>query len=120
MNPSTQALYLLSTSIDHPAIHRLVKVERAGDGHVRLDVLETCLLERAVRRHIERIGLAEELLQLEKLEIQFDGLSHALCADTLLALWGIDDVKVHVRLLADADLVSSREPQEPVIAKPTH
>src|SRR3954463_3422416 len=74
---------LPSTSVDHPTVDRLVEVEGARNGHVGLDVGETRLLQRAVRSHIECIRFTEELLQLQNLEIEFDGLADALHANPL-------------------------------------
>ncbi len=57
-----------STSVDHPAIDCLVKIERTWNGHVRLDVFEACPLQRTVRSHVERVGLAIELLEFAESE----------------------------------------------------
>lgn len=98
-----------STSIDHPAVDRLVEVEWTWNGHVRLDVLEACLLKGAVRSCIERMRLAEQLLQPESLKVEFDGLSDAFNANSLLTKRGIRNVKVHICVLTDVDLVGGRE-----------
>lgn len=95
-------------------------VERPRNGHVRLNVGETGLLQGAVGSHIERIGFAEELLQLQDPEIEFSSLSNTLHADPLPAQRRIGDVEMHIRLLAKADLVGGREPQDLVVGEPDH
>ena len=93
-------------------------IERAGHGHVGLEIFEAGLLQRAIRCHVERIRFAEKPLQLEPLEIDLDAAPHAFGADPLTPALGINDVQVHVGLLAIADLVGGRKANGLVARQP--
>jgi hypothetical protein len=57
-------------SLQHPSRHRLMKIERTRHRIVRFHISEPNALQCSIRRHIERIGLAEESLELERIKIQ--------------------------------------------------
>src|ERR1700729_2367258 len=44
------------SALDHPARHGLAVVERAGHGHVGLEIFEAGLLQCAIGRDVEGIG----------------------------------------------------------------
>jgi hypothetical protein len=52
-------LDIVGLSLDHPAGDRLEEIEWPWHGHVRLEVFEARLLQRAIRRHVESIRLTE-------------------------------------------------------------
>src|SRR3954466_15566312 len=68
-------------------------------------------LQRAVRRDVEGVRFAEQPLELEHVEVDRCGPSHALRAKARAALLRIDDVQVHVGLDAEVNLVGRREPE---------
>src|SRR4051794_24134211 len=70
----------LRLALQYPARDRLVVVERPRHRHVRLDVGEAGARERAIRRHVERVGFTEESLDLEDVEVDRGGSPHTLRA----------------------------------------
>src|SRR3954464_5845821 len=93
-----------SVRLEHPASHGLTVVEGAWNGHVGLDVLEADRLQGPVRRDVEGVGLAEEPFQRQNSEIECDRLAQTCRPDPRLAALWVDDVEVHVGLLAIDDL----------------
>src|SRR3954452_19461944 len=108
----------LRLALQYPARDRLVVVERPRHGHMRLDVGEAGARERAIRRHVERVGFTEESLDVEDVEIDRGGSPHTLRAVAGAASLRLDDVQVHVGLPADADLVSGREAERCAVELP--
>ena len=70
--------------------------------------------EDAVRRDVERVRLAEKPFQLQHLEIEVDAESDAFGADALMPAPGVDDMQMHVGLLAMVDLVGGRKADRPI------
>src|ERR1700722_7554422 len=106
------------SALDHPARHGLAVVERAGHGHVGLEIFEAGLLQCAIGRDVEGIGFAEQPLQLQPFEIDVDAAPHAFGSDPAMAALGVDDVQVHVGLFAIGDLVRTRKADRPVVRQP--
>jgi len=80
-----------------------------------LEVFESGLLQRAIRRNIESIRFAEKALQLQPFEINIDTASDAFDAITPIPALRINDVQVHVGLLTIGDLVGCRKADRPVV-----
>src|SRR6266576_2019562 len=97
------------SALDHPSGDGLMIVERARHGHMGLEVFESGLLQRAIWRDVESIRFAEQPLQLQPFEINVDTAPHAFDAVTSIPALGINDVQVHVGLLAISDVVGCRK-----------
>src|SRR5215472_17191952 len=82
----------LRGTFHQPARNGLMKVDRTGNGHVRPQIFESRLLQRAIGRDVERIGFAEETLEFQPLEIEERALLHAGDADALLPVLRRDDM----------------------------
>src|ERR1700733_12318963 len=87
-------------SFDYPAGDGLMEIQRAGHGHVGLEIFEAGLLQGAVRRHVEGVRLAEQPFQFQMLEIEVDRAPHAFDADALMPASRLGDMQMHVGLLA--------------------
>ena len=69
-----------------------MEIERSGNRHVRLDVYKTSPLEGAIGRDVKCIGLAEKLLELERLKVEFHAQFNAPCSDSTISKRGLNDV----------------------------
>src|SRR3954453_22637107 len=87
---------------------------------MRLDVSEAGALQGPVRRDVEGVGLTEEAFQRQLLEIELGGLANARCTDPRSTSLWIDDMQVHMGVLAEDDLVGGRKADRNGVELPDH
>ena len=78
---------------------------------MRLEIFESGLLQRAIRRHVESIRLAEQPLQLQPLKVELGAAPHAFDTGALVPALRLGDMQMHVSLLAVAEKKKCRGAQ---------
>jgi hypothetical protein len=86
-----------------------MKVQRAGHRLMRLHVFEAGGLQCAVRRDIQRVGLAIQAADAQRVEINLGALSDKERPVAGLSLFRLKDVQMHVGFLSEDDLVGAGE-----------
>src|SRR5262249_21122088 len=101
-----------TSALNKPLRDGLMKIERTRHRHMCLDVLETGLLQRAVRSYVERIRFAKQALEPELLEININALPYTFRTETQASVIHIDHMQMHACSIAEHDSICRGEADE--------